>query len=121
MEFMCGQIKSMRNNEQFVNSFTNLAQSANMQMNNFDATSMATQMDMFNNKMDEMMINNKMIGEIMEGNKEMGTDSIVEDMKNALQQEILMEEKNKMEEQYKAEEKKEIEKNQGFLDELKGL
>jgi hypothetical protein len=44
---------------------------------------------MFNNKMDELMINNKMIGEIMD-TKEIGNDSMVEEMKLALQQEIHM-------------------------------
>lgn len=44
MEFMCGQIKSMKNNEAFVNAFSNLTQAATNQMGNFDATKMATQM-----------------------------------------------------------------------------
>jgi len=52
-------------------------------------------MEMFNNKMDEMMINNKMMTEIMTGT-EVGNDAVVEDMKNVLQQEIAMEEKNKL-------------------------
>lgn len=35
-----------------MNSFGNLTYLANQQMNNFDPTKMAEQMDMFNNKMD---------------------------------------------------------------------
>ncbi len=70
--------------------------------------------------MDEMMINNKMMTEIMSSN-EVGNDAVVEDMKNALQAEIAMEEKNKLLE----EEKKEFEKHKAesdkFMDELKGL
>jgi hypothetical protein len=41
---MCGQVKSMKNNEQFINAFSGLTQAANLQMGNFDATTMATQM-----------------------------------------------------------------------------
>jgi|LakMenE18May11ns_1017448.scaffolds.fasta_scaffold8014694_1 hypothetical protein len=48
------------------------------------------------------MINGKMINEIMSSN-EPQTDMMVEDMKNALQQEIAMEEKNKLVEQEKIE------------------
>jgi hypothetical protein len=41
---MSGQIKSMKNNEKFINSFSTLAQLANQQMGNFDAATMANQM-----------------------------------------------------------------------------
>ena len=37
-------------------------------MGNFDAVKMSEQMDMFNTKMDEVMINNKMITEVMSTN-----------------------------------------------------
>ena len=46
------------------------------------------------------MINGKMINEIMSSN-EPQTDTVVEEMKNALQQEIAMEEKNKLMEEEK--------------------
>jgi hypothetical protein len=52
MEFMCGQIKSMKNNQDYVNAFSNLTQVASQQMGNFDAATMANQMEVFNNKMD---------------------------------------------------------------------
>ena len=100
MDFMCGQVKSMRNNEAMVNNFTQLTNVASQQMGNFNFETMSNQLDMFNNKMDEMMINNKMMTEIMEG-QEAGTDTVVEDMKNVLQQEIAMEEKNKLMEEEK--------------------
>lgn len=61
MEFMVGQIKSMKNNEKFMNSFSALTQAASQGMNNFDATTMSNQMEIFNNRMDELMINNKMM------------------------------------------------------------
>ncbi|XP_031505845.1 uncharacterized protein LOC116268266 [Nymphaea colorata] len=102
MEFMCGQIKSMRNNEAYINAFSALTQAATQQMGNFDAATMANQMEVFNNKMDEMMINGKMITEIMNTN-ETQTDGMVEEMKEALQQEIALEEKNKLMEQVKKE------------------
>jgi hypothetical protein len=41
---MVGQVKSMKNNEKFMNSFSALTQAANNQMNNFDAATMANQM-----------------------------------------------------------------------------
>ena len=102
MEFMCGQIKSMKTNENFVNSFSQLTQVASQQMGNLNFENMSVQLDQFNNKMDEMMINNKMMTEIMSG-AEVGNDAMVEDMKNALQAEIAMEEKNKLMEQEKVE------------------
>lgn len=55
----------MKNNEAFVSAFSMLTQAATQQMGNFDATTMAMQMEQFNTKMDEMMINGKMITEIM--------------------------------------------------------
>ena len=64
---MCGQVKSMRNNEAMIANFTQLTQVASQQMGSFNFENMSNQMDVFNNKMDEMMINNKMMTEIMEG------------------------------------------------------
>lgn len=84
-------------------------------MGNFDAATMANQMQMFNNKMDEMMINGKMITEIM-NTGETQTDNTVEEMKKALEQEILMEEKNKLMEQEKVEYQKHKAENDKFLD-----
>lgn len=81
---------------------------------------MSGQLEAFNNKMDEMMINNKMMTEVMSSN-EVGNDSVVEDMKNVLQNEIAMEEKNKLIEKEKVEYEQYKQENQGFMDELKGL
>jgi hypothetical protein len=41
---MVGQVKSMKNNEKFMNSFSSLTQAANQSMNNFDAATMSNQM-----------------------------------------------------------------------------
>jgi hypothetical protein len=84
-------------------------------MGNFDATKMAMQMEQFNTKMDEMMINGKMITEIM-STGETQTDGMVEEMKNALQQEIAMEEKNKLIEEEKKEYLKHKAENDKFID-----
>ena len=62
MDYMCGQIKSMKNNEMLVNNFTSLTHVASQSMGNFNFENMSNQMEVFNNKMDEMMINNKMMG-----------------------------------------------------------
>ena len=120
MDYMCGQVKSMKNNEKMVNNFTTLTSLASQQMGNFNFETMSNQMEVFNNKMDEMMINNKMMTEIMSGN-EVGNDAVVEDMKNVLQAEIAMEEKNKLMVEEKKAEEKYVQENQGFMDELKGL
>ena len=90
----------MKSNEQFVNSFTNLTNAVNMQMGNFDFEKMSGQMEVFNTKMDEMMINGKMMNEMMNTN-DVATDNVAEEMKQALQQEIAMEESNKLMEQEK--------------------
>ena len=67
-----------------------------------------------------MMINNKMMNEIMAGT-EVGNDHIVEEMKNVLQQQIAMEEKNKLAEQEKVEYQKYVAENDKFMDDLKAL
>ena len=90
MDYMCGQVKSMKHNEALINNFSNLTNLASQQMGNFNFETMSNQMEMFNNKMDEMMINNKMMTEVMSGT-EIGNDTMVEEMKNVLQQEIAME------------------------------
>ena len=105
----------MKNNEQLINNFTSLTNVASQSMGNFNFETMSNQMEMFNNKMDEMMINNKMMTEIMSGT-EVGNDAVVEDMKNVLQQEIAMEEKNKLMEQEKKMEEKYVNENKGFMD-----
>lgn len=120
MDYMCGQIKSQRNNEALINNFTQLTNVATHNMGNFNFETMSNQMEMFNNKMDEMMINNKMMNQIMTGT-EVGNDAVVEDMKNVLQQEIAMEEKGKLIQAQKKAEEQYVEQNQGFMDELKGL
>lgn len=65
---MCDRIKSMKNNEQLVGTFNNMSNAITQQMGQMDAVKMADSMGMLNEKMDEVMINNKMMGEIMTQN-----------------------------------------------------
>lgn len=44
-----------------MNTFGMMSNAVSQQMNNFDAAKMMEQMDNFNTKMDEVMINNKMV------------------------------------------------------------
>jgi hypothetical protein len=48
-----------------MNTFGKMTAVVSNQMNSFDAVKMSEQMGLFNEKMDEIMINNKMISEIM--------------------------------------------------------
>ena len=51
-----------------INTFGNMTQVVSQQMQQMDNVKMYEQMNMFNEKMDEMMINNKMMTEVMSGN-----------------------------------------------------
>lgn len=70
--------------------------------------------------MDELMINNKMVTELMD-TQQPQTDSTVEEMKIALQQEIAMEQQNLLHEQEQAHYMKHKAESDKFLDELNGL
>lgn len=58
---MCDQVKSMQNNEKMVNTFNNMTNLVSQQMGQIDTAKMADQLQMFNDKMDEVLINNKMM------------------------------------------------------------
>lgn len=68
MDVMCDRIKSMKSNENIVAMFGKMSHVINQQMNSVDAVSMAQSMDTLNQQMDNMMINNKMMGELMQQN-----------------------------------------------------
>lgn len=53
-------------------------------MNNLDMAKMGEQMQLFNDKMDEVLINNKMVTELMQGNDVV--DNNVDHMFEALKQ-----------------------------------
>lgn len=84
MDIMCDRIKSMKNSENLVAMFGNMSNAINQQMNSVDAVQMAQSMETLNQQMDNMMINNKMIGEIMQPT--MTEDSTADQMLNVLKQ-----------------------------------
>ena len=84
MELMCDQVKTMKNNEQMVNTFGNMTNMVSQQMAQMDNAKMFEQMQLFNDKMDEAMINNKMMGEIMNSNEVVDTN--VDGMMDVLKQ-----------------------------------
>ena len=49
---MCDQVKSMKNNEKMVSTFTNMTNLVNQQMSQIDTASMMQKMQLFNEKMD---------------------------------------------------------------------
>lgn len=75
MELMCDQVKSQQNNEKLVNTFSSMTSLVNQQMSQIDTAKMAENMQMFNEKLDEVMINNKMTTEIMQGNDYVDTNA----------------------------------------------
>jgi hypothetical protein len=74
----------MKNSENLVAMFGNMTNAINQQMNSVDAVQMAQSMETLNQQMDNMMINNKMIGEIMQPT--MIEDSTADQMLNVLKQ-----------------------------------
>lgn len=48
MDIMCDQIKSMKNNEKMVSTFTNMTNMVNEQMAQIDTASMMEKMQLFN-------------------------------------------------------------------------
>ena len=95
MELMCDQIKSMQNNEKIAQTFTQMTGLVSQQMNQMDTVKMYENMQTFNEKMDEIMINNKMTTEIMNNSNDIA-DANVDNMMNALKMEVAMEDKNKI-------------------------
>ena len=62
MDIMCDRVKSMKNSENMVAMFDKMTNAINQQMNSVDAVQMAQSMETLNQQMDNMMINNKMMG-----------------------------------------------------------
>ena len=84
MDIMCDRIKSMKNSENIVAMFGKMTQAINQQMNSVDAVQMAQSMETLNQQMDNMMINNKMMGEIMQPT--ITEDATADQMLNVLKQ-----------------------------------
>ncbi len=62
MDIMCDRIKSMKANQNVVAMFGKMSHTINQQMNSLDTINMAASMETLNQQMDNMMINNKMMG-----------------------------------------------------------
>ena len=92
-----------------MNTFGQLSHAVSTQMNQVDTMNMAQNMQMFNDKMDETLINNKMMTEMM-SNNDVAVDTNADQMLDVLKQEVAMEEQNKME--IKMEDNKNINYNQ---------
>jgi len=75
----------MKSNEQTVAMFGKMAQVMNQQMNSVDAVKMAQSMESLNQQMDNIMINNKMMGEMMQQNT-LAEDATADQMLNVLKQ-----------------------------------
>ena len=75
MELMCDQVKSMKSNEKTIATFTNMTQMVSQQMSQIDTAKMMDQMQMFNEKMDEALINDKMMQEVMNQNEVVDTNA----------------------------------------------
>ena len=94
-------------------------------MGNVDTMRMAENMQNLNNKMDEIMINNKMMEEVMKSDQVV--DNTADDMLAALKQEISLEEQQKLIGPGQMNTQTNQQKNQmqqgydPFLDQLKGL
>lgn len=65
--------------------FGKMSHTINQQMNSVDAVKMAESMEILNQQMDSMMINNKMMGELMQQNS-LTEDATAEQMLNVIKQ-----------------------------------
>jgi hypothetical protein len=74
----------MKNSENIVAMFGKMTEAINQQMNSVDAVQMAQSMETLNQQMDNMMINNKMMGEIMQPT--ITEDATADQMLNVLKQ-----------------------------------
>lgn len=81
-------MKTMQNNQQIMGSFQKMANIVG-QTNNMDFESMANNMQNLEKCMDEMMINTKMMEELM--TQDQTTDATADQMLNVLKGELAME------------------------------
>ena len=126
MDLMSDQVKSMQNNEKMVATFSQMTNLVSQQMGQMDTVGMAQNMQLFNEKMNEVLINNKMMNVIMTGNDL--ADNNVDGMLDALKQEVAMEDQTKLIEgqistnqQHNYQEQEQKQADDPFLDQLKEL
>ncbi len=88
-------MKNMKNNETIMNSFQSMANAVGY-VNNPNFEQMAGNMQQFEKTMDDMLINTKMMEELMNQNSQ--TDSTADNMLDALKGELAMETANQVNE-----------------------
>ena len=88
MEFIGGNMKTLQNNEAIMGSFNKMTQMLGYSNNpNFEM--MSNNLQNFEKTMDDMLINGKMMEELMNSNNGMA-DSTAEDMLGVLKGELAM-------------------------------
>jgi hypothetical protein len=96
MEFICGNMKTLQNNEAIMGSFNQMTNMLGYAHNpNFEV--MSNNLQNFEKTMDDMLINGKMMEELMNSNNGM-VDSTAEDMLQVLKGELAMDTANQVNE-----------------------
>lgn len=94
MEFICGNMKTLQNNEAIMGSFNQMTNMLGYANNpNFEV--MSNNLQNFEKTMDDMLINGKMMEELMNSNNGM-VDSTADDMLNVLKGELAMDTANQV-------------------------
>ena len=96
MEFICGNMKTLQNNEAIMGSFNKMTGMLG-QANNPNFEVMSNNLQNFEKTMDDMLINGKMMGELMNSSNGVA-DSTAEDMLGVLKGELAMETANQVNE-----------------------
>lgn len=97
MEFICSNMKTMQNNQAIMGSFEKMTTMLNYGNNAPNFEVMSNNLQNFEKTMDEMLINGKMMEELM--NNQTGiVDSTAEDMLAVLKGELAMETSNQVNE-----------------------
>jgi hypothetical protein len=97
MEFICSNMKTMQNNQAIMGSFEKMTTMLNYGNNSPNFEVMSNNLQNFEKTMDEMLINGKMMEELM--NNQTGiVDSTADDMLAVLKGELAMETSNQVNE-----------------------
>lgn len=97
MEFICGNMKTMQNNQAIMGSFDKMSNMLAYGNNSPNFEAMSNNLQNFEKTMDEMLINGKMMEELM-NNQNGVVDSTADDMLNVLKGELAMETSNQVNE-----------------------
>ena len=95
MEFICSNMKTMQNNQAIMGSFEQMGQMMSYASNTPNFESMSNNLQKFEQTMDEMLINGKMMEELMNSQNGM-TDNTADDMLQVLKGELAMETANQV-------------------------